>query len=185
MDIYFFGLTAVRIRGKKTAIVLDPFSKEKAGKRFEKTEADAILLTSKNTSTTSLDQIENYRVVIDGPGEYEVGGVSINGISMGNATIYAIKMDGIVLLHLGKHDKAFSDSQIEKLPAADIVFTPASKEIADTLAKLEPKIIIPMYEDGALESFLKEIGKDSIKPQSKLTVTREKLPAEMEVVVLE
>lgn len=185
MDIYFYGLTAVRIRGKKTAVVIDPFSKEKTGKKFEKVETDAVLLTAKNSPMTSLDQIQNYRVVIDGPGEYEVGGVAIIGIGVSDSTVYALKMDGIVLLHLGKLDISLSDSQIDKLPAADIVFATVGNEMPDIIAKLEPKIIIPMYETGALGGFLKGIGKEGLKPQAKLTITREKLPGEMEVVVLE
>jgi hypothetical protein len=36
-----------------------------------------------------------------------------------------------------------------------------------------------------LSVFMKEIGKEGIVPQPKLSITKDKLPAEMQVVVLE
>lgn len=186
MDIYFLGLTAVRLRGRKTALVIDPFDREKSGIKFEKTEADAVLLTSKNARETSVSQVQNFRVVIDGPGEYEVGGVSIVGLPVGELTTYYIKMDGIALLHLGALQKPPSESEFEKYPNIDVVFVPVSlgKEAADMVAKLEPKVVIPIHFEENPAAFLKELGKEEMKPQSKLSLTKDKLPQELEVVWL-
>lgn len=61
---------------------------------------------------------------------------------------------------------------------------------------IEPDIVIPMHfgrtdidqkKFGSLASyhvFLKEIGKEGIVEQPKLVITKDKLPAEMQVVVL-
>ena len=186
MDIYFLGFTAVRIRGKRASLVIDPFSKETTGAKFERTEADAILVSTKNSSRTSLVQVSNARVVIDGPGEYEVGGVTILGIPIGNVTTYVIKIDGITGLHLGDITRVLSDSEIEKYPSTDILFVSVGKETPDVIAKLEPKIVIPMeFTSETLALFLKELGKEGVRRQSKLTITKEKLPSELEVVVLE
>lgn len=193
MDIYFLGLTALRLKGKKTTLVVDPFTKESAkiipgGRqvKFEATEADGVLITSKHVSHISADQVNNYRVVIDGPGEYELGGATIVGIPVFDQTTYYVKMDGINLLHLGGLRQSFTDSDLDKFPSIDILFIAVTKEAADIIAKLEPKIVIPLhFDEAALALFLKAIGKEGIKPISKLTITKEKLPSEMEVVVLE
>lgn len=193
MDIYFLGLTAVRLRGKKTTLVVDPFNREKTGTlpvgrrvKFDKTEADAVLLTSKNARETSLSQVQNYRVIVDGPGEYEVGGVSIIGLPVGETTTYYIKMDGVALLHLGALQKPLSESEFEKYPNIDVVFVPASlgKDAADMVAKLEPKVVVPIHFDDNLTLFLKELGKSDVKPQSRLSITKDKLPQELEVAWL-
>ncbi|MCX6793894.1 MAG: lactamase, partial [Candidatus Gottesmanbacteria bacterium] len=54
--------------------------------------------------------------------------------------------------------------------------------------EIEPSIVIPMHYGGVLatlKEFLKEIGKEEVVPQPKLTVTRDKLPEQMQVVILE
>ena len=199
MDIYFLGLSAIRLKGKKTALVIDPFNKEKTGIPFSKTIADAVLLTSQ-TVYTSTEGVEGFRVQASGPGEYEVGGVSIMGIKAGGVTTYYIKMDGVALLHLGQLKKPLTDSEFDKYPGIDVVFVPvgggssiSGKEAAAMIAKLEPKVVVPTYfktdaktklELDGIEPFLKEIGKEEIKPQPKLSLAKEKLPQELEVVWL-
>lgn len=186
MDIYHFGLSAIRIKGKKTAIVIDPFFKDKTGLKFEKVEADAVLISDREASWMSLSQVDGYRVVIDGPGEYEVGGIAIRGIAIDDTVSYLVKIDGITVLHLGEIIKPLTDTEIEKYPSVDILFVSVSKDTADMIAKFEAKIVIPLnFTNETLGVFLKELGKESVKPLSKLTITREKLPGEIEVVVLE
>lgn len=188
MDIYHVGLTAIRIKGKKTTLVVDPFTKETAGLKWHQTPSDAVLLTSSaswRTPHIRTSAVDNYRVVIDGPGEYEVGGVAIVGIPIGQITSYYIKIDGIALLHLGLLDIPLSDSEFDRYPAIDILFVSVSSEAPRLVTKLEPKIIVPMnFTQASMAPFLKELGKEDVKPQPKLTTTREKLPAELEVVVL-
>ena len=65
------------------------------------------------------------------------------------------------------------------------------------VSQLEPKVIIPMHYKrkeldektfaglADLNLFLKELGKTDIAPLPKYTTTREKLPSEATVVVLE
>lgn len=187
MDIYFLGLTSVRLRGKKTTLVVDPFDKETTGIAFEQTQADAVLQTEESPKA-SLTKVRDYRVVINGPGEYEVGGASILGIPIGNVTTYYIKMDGIALLHLGKCERPLTDAEIERYPSIDVVFAPVNRTSANFIAKLEPKIVVPINftqkSNDAVVSFLSELGKGGIKPQPKLSISKEKLPAEVEAVWL-
>jgi L-ascorbate metabolism protein UlaG (beta-lactamase superfamily) len=199
MEISFLGLSALLLQGKKTTLLTDPFEKEKTGIPFGKKEADAILLTVRD-AYTSTREVEGFHVLVDGPGEYEVGGISIIGVRGGGITTYCIKMDGITLLDLGPLRKTLTDSEFERYPNIDILFVPVGgrgsingKDAVAMVTKLEPKVVIPIYFqtsekeklplDGA-ETFLREMGREGVKPQTKLSLTREKLPAELEVVWL-
>src|SRR5947208_100646 len=105
MDITFLGISSLRIRGKKTTVIIDPFGKPQAGISFETSEGEAILLTAKKASYLSTEGVKGYRVVIDGPGEYEVGGVGVVGMAVAGVTTYYIKVDGVTLLDLGMLEK--------------------------------------------------------------------------------
>lgn len=176
MDIYFSNETCVRLRGKRTALVIDPTAN---------VEADAILLTVSNLPYVRVDKVKNAHVTIAGPGEYEIGGAAIVGVKVGEVTTYYVKMDNVAILHLGAITRALPDNELDKYPSIDILFVPAIKEISEMITKLEPKIVIPIkYNDSSLEEFFKEIGKESVRSQPKLSVTKDKLPAELEVVVL-
>jgi L-ascorbate metabolism protein UlaG (beta-lactamase superfamily) len=72
------------------------------------------------------------------------------------------------------------------------VYTIDAKNASDVVSQLEPKIVIPMhyalpglkFELEPIENFLKEMGFESVEPQAKLSITKDKLPGEMQVVVL-
>src|SRR3990167_7003347 len=130
MDIYFSDETSIRLKGKKTALVIDPTST---------VEADAILLTQKNLSYVKLDKVKNARVTIAGSGEYEIGGVAIVGVKVGETTTYYVKMDGVALVHLGGITAPLSDSEIDKYPSVDVLFVPVIKGIAEMVTKFEAK----------------------------------------------
>ena len=176
MDIYFSDETSIRLKGKKTALVIDPTST---------VEADAILLTQKNLSYVKLDKVKNARVTIAGSGEYEIGGVAIVGVKVGETTTYYVKMDGVALVHLGGITAPLSDSEIDKYPSVDVLFVPVIKGIAEMVTKFEAKVVVPIkYENASLTEFFKEMGKDAVNTQPKLSISREKLPAELEIVAL-
>ena len=71
------------------------------------------------------------------------------------------------------------------------------KEVVEIISAIEPKIIIPMHywkagmnkekfgELSDISFFLKEMGKESIQPVAKLSVTKDKIPAEATITVLE
>lgn len=149
--------------------------------------------------------------VISGPGEYEISGINVVGVESfhddsqgaerGKNTIYLANVDDINIVHLGDlGQKKLTQEQVEELSGCDVlmipvggVYTIGAREAPDIIAQLEPKIIVPMHYkiDGLkfdlapLGEFLKVMGKESLEKQAKLSVSRERLPEEVEVAVLE
>lgn len=125
--------------------------------------------------------------VIDGPGEYEVKGVFVQGIAENKKnTIYLIEAEDIKFCHLGDlSQKQLTDEQLEKIDTVDILMVSANDDAQKIIQQIEPKMVIPMaYED--VSKFLKAMGK-TVAPIDKLTVKDSTLPKEgaMEIVVLQ
>ena len=171
MDIAVLGGNALKIRSKHTSFVVDPV------KTVSKVNADAILLLENINIDTS--RVLDQRIIIDGPGEYEVGGVKISGIKAKNGTVYSLLMDNLQVV-LGKV------SDISRLqdnaPSCQIAVLEVDDDLKSIVGKLEPKTII-LYGDKKMEG-AKLLGKGDIQPVQKFTTTKDKLPEDMQVVVL-
>lgn len=149
--------------------------------------------------------------VISGPGEYEKLGVNVVGVASyhdekegaerGKNTIYMVTIDDVNIVHLGDlGQKKLTQEQVEQLTLCDVlliptggVYTITAADAPDIISQLEPKIIVPMHyrveglkiDLAPLSEFLSTMGKESSEAQPKLSVSKEKLPEETEVVVLE
>lgn len=210
MDIYFYGQACFKLKGKTAAVFIDPYKEEFTGLKLPRDlSANLAISTHDHDDHNNLDAITDAVLKITGPGEYEVNGVSVMGVSAfhdkevgaqrGRNTIYNISVDGLNVVHLGDLGHKLTDEQIEELGVTDILLVPVggvytidAKTAADVVSQLEPKIVIPMhyslpglkFELEPVENFLKEMGFESAEPQPKLSVTRDKLPTELQVVVL-
>lgn len=134
--------------------------------------------------------------VISGPGEYEKEGVTVQGFPTKSQygtkkgedavnTAYAVKLEGMTLLHLGALSEATLPLEArESIDEVDILFVPIGgngqvldpSEASKLATFLEPKVVIPMHwsgmgESDALETFLKEEGGTHEKVD-KLTVKK-------------
>lgn len=144
------------------------------------------------------------------PGEYEIGGIVITGIGSfhdssegverGSNTIFQVTVDGVNIVHLGDFgEKVLSEDQINQIGQTDILLVPVGsvytidgKAASEIVAQLEPKIVIPMhyfveglkFQLDPVENFLKAMGIENAEPQPKLSITKDKLPEETQVVVL-
>lgn len=214
MEITSLGHSAFKIRGKAATIVTDPFDGTMVGSKFPAISGDIVTVSHNHPDHNKADLIGGTPMIISGPGEYELKGVRITGIGTfhddekgvqrGNNTLFHILIDGVGIVHAGDLGHKLSEEQEENLPSVDILMLPVggvytldAKGAASVVTQLEPKIVIPMHyktarhdaktfgELSPVEAFLKEIGKEGILPQPKLVVGRDKLPAELQVVVLE
>jgi L-ascorbate metabolism protein UlaG (beta-lactamase superfamily) len=134
--------------------------------------------------------------IINGPGEYERAGVTIQGFLTKSQyglpkgqldavnTVYAVALEGMTLVHLGAlSDTVLSHEAREAIDEIDILFVPVGgagvlspAEAAKLAVSLEPRIIIPMHWNGmgepkSLEQFLEEGAGDAEKVE-KLTLKK-------------
>ncbi len=215
MDITYLGHSSFRIRGKNATVVTDPYDSDMVGLKFPKhVAADIVTISHDHKDHNAVEAIEESPYVINGPGEYEIKGVGIVGVSVfhdnengakrGKNTIYRIEIDGISVVHLGDLGHVMNSAQVDELDGVNILLVPVGgvytidpSQATQLINDIEPSIVIPMHygraelnqkefgELSPLGAFLKEIGKEGIAPQPKLTITKDKLPAEMQVVTLE
>lgn len=215
MDITSLGHASFKIRTKTTALVTDPFDSQMVGLKFPKhTEANIVTISHAHPDHNMAAAVEGSPFVISGPGEYEVAGIGIVGISVwhddsqgskrGKNTMYRFEVDGICIVHCGDLGHVLSTEHIEDLGNVDILMIPVggsftidASQAADVVKEIEPSIVIPMHYkvDGLsanlakelqpVSVFLEEMGKKDTIKQPKLTITKDKLPGELQVVVLQ
>lgn len=210
MDISWFGQASFKIKGKSATVVTDPYDNS-FGLKFPKVEADIVTVSHDHFDHNNTAQVDGSPFVINGPGEYEVKGVEIVGVSSfhdtkqgserGKNSIYNLKVDRINIAHLGDLGQdTLTEAQVEEIGNVDILLIPTGgyftidASVASKIAsQLEPKIIIPMHykipeskieELEGVDKFLAEMGKEGLEPIAKLSITSDKLPEEAQVVVL-
>ena len=121
---------------------------------------------------------------ISTPGEYESGGVQVEVID-GTIVLFSEKMTVAWM----KKARTLSDQELEKINGIDVwligvgggVFT-ETKTAIEVISQIDPKIVIPMYEEN-LESFTKEEG-INVEGQEQYKFTETDLPQEERKVVI-
>ena len=222
MKIIWHGQSCFRIitsqgKNNQVSIVVDPFSDE-IGLKLPKLEADILLVTHHHRDHDNIKGIQppktggNY-FLIDGPGEYEVKNIFIQGIQSfhdnsrgkerGENTIYTIEAEDLKLCHLGDlGQKELTGEQLEMIGEINIllipvggIYTISAKEAINIMSQIEPNITIPMHYqipklnvknklDG-LDKFLKCLGVKSITPENKLSIKKKDIsPEEAKIIVL-
>lgn len=213
MDITYLGHSSFRLKAKEAAVVTDPFDSKMVGLKYSGVEGDIVTISHNHEDHNQAGSVTGARKVIDGPGEYEVMGVSFiglrsfhdtkNGEERGENTIFVIEADGLRLVHLGDLGHPLSQELIEDIGDIDILMVPVGgeytigpKEAGDIVRELQPKIILPMHYQtpglkpetfsklSGVEPFLKEVGL-SVENLPKLSIKKEELLEEQKVVVLE
>jgi L-ascorbate metabolism protein UlaG (beta-lactamase superfamily) len=215
MQIIWKGQSCFQIitsheKNSQVTIILDPFG-ESVGLRVPKLEADVLLITHDHPDHNNIKAVSNNPFLIQGPGEYEIKGVSIQGIpafhdqasgkERGQITIYTIESEGLRVCHLGDlGQKELTDGQVEKIGNVDVlliptggVYTISAKEATGVISQIEPRIVIPMHYhipklkmklDG-LDKFLKTMGIKSPEVLNKLSIKKKEIVEEKtEVVIL-
>lgn len=209
MDISFLGHSSFRLKGKNTTVVTDPYDSS-TGLKYPKVEADVVTISHDHRDHNAAGLVGGAPFIVSGPGEYEIRGVKIVGVASfhdekkgelrGKNTIYNIKIDDLYICHLGDLGQtALTDEQLEAIGQVDILLIPVggvytidAGGAAKIAASLEAKVVIPMhYAEPTInlklepaDKFLKEMGLEKAEPLGKLSVTREKLPDELAVILL-
>ena len=212
MEISFVGHACFRLRGREASVVIDPYGKGLGLATLvpSKFSADVLALTHDHPGHNNRAMVGGNPFIITTPGEYEVKGISVRGISalhdeeggekLGSLTIFAITIDEIVVAHLGDLGQGLSEAQQEQLGSVDVLLVPAgggaalSATAAAAVAnQLEPRIVIPMhYKLPGLKvdldepkHFAAEMGIQQIEYQPKLVLNGRPSGDETKVVFLE
>lgn len=212
MEITWYGHSCFRFTERGFATVIaDPYDCNSTGNKPLSLNADIVTISHNKPGHNYLPAIKNEPFVIAGPGEYEVGGVYINGIQTNSEiksmpisernTLYVYDYDGINILHLGGIDRVPSQSEIEELGTIHIALIPIggnstlnAVKAAEIVNMLDPNIIIPMHymtETSLiplepLNKFLAEMGLGIIEALASLKVgSARSLPETSQVIVLE
>lgn len=209
-----FQIAVSQEKNSQINIVIDPFD-ESCGLKVPKLQADILLVSHQHkdhNNTKAVSPCTEELFLIDGPGEYEVKEIFIQGIpsfhdaangkEKGLNTIYTIEAEQIRICHLGDiGQKELTAEQLEEIGDIDILMIPvggnytiSSKEAAKIMSQIEPNIIIPMHYQipnlkvklEGLDQFLKTMGIKSVVSVPKFSIKKKDIvEEEAKVIVLE
>ncbi|MBI2862994.1 MAG: MBL fold metallo-hydrolase [Chloroflexi bacterium] len=209
MEITWIGHACFKLRGKEATLITDPYDKS-VGYNLGRQTADIVTVSHEHADHNFREGIGGSPKVVDGPGEYDIAGVLITGISTfhdteggkkrGKNTVYLIEMEDLTICHLGDLGHVPTAEQVELLSSVQILLVPVggratidASAAVETISLIQPKIVIPMhyktealkYDFEPVDKFLKEMGLTEVHPQPKLSVSKTNIPENAQVVVLD
>lgn len=206
MDIQFHGANCVTFSASGVRVVVDDTLAELGAKSVLKA-GDVALFTTSHAGVKV-----DTKLTIDGPGEFEAGDISIQGIparahideaGQRTATMYRITSKDVNVLVLGHIYPELSDNELEHIGMVDVLVTPVGGNgytldpvgALSIIKKIEPKLVIPThYADDALrypvpqqslEDALKGLAMEPQQTVTKLRLKQTDLSEGMQLIVLE
>lgn len=211
MEITWYGHSCFRLTERNYAtVVTDPFDHKAVGYSALKLKADIVTVSHDAPGHNNMEAVKGTEHVIDGAGEFEIGGVFITAVQTAGGgkktkdktrnTLYVFDYEGITVAHLGDLQEVPTQSEVEALGTVNVLLLPVgggnslnAAKAAEVVSTIEPNIVIPMHyaTDKAkvklepLNKFLKEMGLGKVESLPSLKATRSSLPQETKVVVLD
>jgi L-ascorbate metabolism protein UlaG (beta-lactamase superfamily) len=169
MDITWYGHSCFRLTERNYAtVVTDPFDNKSIGYDALKLRSDIVTVSHDAPGHSNTDAVKGTSHVIDGPGEFEIGGVFITGVQTEGGgsgkkkskdqeasprnTIYVFDYDGITVAHLGDLKQTLTQSEIESLGTVNVILVPVggggglnAAKAAEIISMIEPNLVIPMH----------------------------------------
>jgi L-ascorbate metabolism protein UlaG (beta-lactamase superfamily) len=180
------GANAVVISTKKTTAVFDP-KLEMTGLKNVKVKDAVQIATEARFATPD----EGEHLLIEGPGEYEVGDFSIRGIAAQRhidtedeekkTTMYRVEIGDIRIGVIGNISPKLEDEQLEALGVVDILVVPVggggytldATSAVSLVRQVEPKAVIPVH--------FADSGMKYEVPQDELETFNHELSAPVEI----
>jgi L-ascorbate metabolism protein UlaG (beta-lactamase superfamily) len=214
MEITWYGHSCFRLTERGLAsVVTDPYDHKQVGYEALKLKADITTVSHDKPGHNFLSAIKGDTHLIDGPGEFEIGGVFVTGIHTNGHvkkdgdeqrnTLYLFEFNGINVLHLGDLDRVPTQTEVEAIGPVHVALVPVGGggsltgiKATEVISLLEPNIVIPMhYATPAsgetaiplepLSKFLKEMGLGNVETVPSIKIPNvSSLPGETKVVVL-
>ena len=207
MEITWLGHGCFRIRAKEATVVTDPVDKT-SGYSLGRPTADVVTVSCDHPAHNAVGAIAGDPRVISGPGEFEIAGASLVGVTTwrgkektgGRNISFVIELEDVRIGHLGGIGHVPTSDQVEEMGAIDILIVPVgggdaidATTAAETVSLLEPKLVIPMHFQtdvdkqtlDPVDRFLKEMGAKADERHAKIAVTRSSLPEQTQILVLD
>lgn len=168
MELTYHGANCLRISTKKAQVVIDD-NLDKLGLKSVTKPTDISLHTFSGVPAKQSHFVANM------PGEYEISGVVIHGVSARghmdeegkqNAVIYTIAADDLKVAVLGHIHPQLSEDQLEQIGHVDIAVVPVGDSgytldgvgALKLIKQIEPKIVIPThYADKVIKYELPQV----------------------------
>ncbi len=207
MKISWLGHASFLIESGGKKLITDPFN-EKLGYPPYDEEVDIATVSHEHWDHSATDILKGNPVVVKGTGEFNVGGFQIIGFSTfhdkssgkkrGINTVYKICIEGINLLHMGDLGHLLSPEQYLGLGKVDLlllpvggVYTVDADEAYQIVKAINPAVVIPMHFNtphlcfklDPVEQFTSKF--DQVIKQPFLEITADKLPEQVEIIVLD
>jgi len=216
MIITYHGHSCFKLKGKRGTVVTDPYDSY-VGFSMPGMSADIITVSHQHKDHNAIGNVKGTEqrqnpFIIDAPGEYEIGGISVfgdrfyhdasKGSERGENIAFTILLDDLRICHLGDLGHTLSDDEVAKIGMVDVLFVPVGgtftldpEKAMQVIRAIEPSIVIPMHyrlpehdekvfgDLKTLADFTKEYGAEPA-PEGKLIVEKERLPEEMELSLL-
>ncbi|TSC93236.1 MAG: hypothetical protein CEN91_273 [Candidatus Berkelbacteria bacterium Licking1014_85] len=134
-----------------------------------------ISIKTKQATITMNDNLKINDFEVSGPGEYEVGGVMVYGLTKGG---YVLKDEEFGFCWLVNRDEEIDEKKLEDLPDVEILFITLSDDLNKDLKNIkiiEPKIIVPAGGPERIKEFIEKEGNVE-RVDGNLKITRMSLP---------
>lgn len=170
MEITWYGHSCFRLTERSFAtVVTDPYDNKSIGYDSLKLRSDIVTVSHDAPGHNNTDAVKGTSHVIDGPGEFEIGGVFVTGVQTEGSgsgkkkskkdneaplrnTVYVFDYDGITVAHLGDLKEVPAQSEIEALGTINVALVPVgggsalnAAKAAEIISLIEPNLVIPMH----------------------------------------
>jgi L-ascorbate metabolism protein UlaG (beta-lactamase superfamily) len=195
--------------GKK--IVTDPYTPGR-GLSYEpiNESADIVTKSHDHADHNNIKAVSGNPAVLVKAGAQTLKGLEIKAVSLfhdesqgsqrGNDLVFCFKIDDLNVCHLGDLGHLLSPEQISEIGRVDLLFIPVggyftidAKAASEVARSLKAKLIFPMHYKTAkadfpispVDEFLKDKKNVRKLKTSEFEVTKETLPKETEIIVLQ
>jgi L-ascorbate metabolism protein UlaG (beta-lactamase superfamily) len=213
MEVTYFGLNAVRLRGRDATVMIDPYE-PKLGLSPVRLNVQIVIFTHEDSTHFSLQGLAGEPHIVTGAGEFEIKAVAMTGTQTyhdakkgaerGKNFVYTVEIDDLRVCHLGHLGHALSEEQLDAIGSKiDVLFVPIgggshinSAQATEIVNQIEPKLVIPIsyalpgltllaHNLEGVEKFAKEMGATDLTPQPKLQISTTPSVDETKLLILE
>ena len=163
MEIEYFGANCFRVKTKKTSVVFDD-NLDSLGKKNITKNGEALFYTQEALKSEKASS--SAKLVVDCPGEFEVGDLSVKAQSnrshldeegKSSATVFQCTHSGVSVTVLGHVHGELSEEVLEMVSGTDVLIVPVGGNgftldavgAVSVVKSTEPAVVIPSQYDAA------------------------------------